>query len=158
MKWLKRVLFILSALLVGIQFVRPSRVNPAVDESHTLYATEQVPSDVRAILDRSCVDCHSSQTVWPWYSEIAPVSWLLVDHVKEGRRELNFSEWATFKPKRKARKLKEICDQVREKEMPITQYTLIHPSAKLSEAERTRLCQWAEMMSASVPREVPRSE
>ena len=152
MKWLKRVLFILTAVLIGIQFVRPSRVNPPVDETHTLYATEQVPADVRVILDRSCVDCHSSKTVWPWYSQIAPVSWLLADHVKEGRRELNFSEWSTFKPKRKARKLKEICDQVKEKEMPITQYTLIHPTAKLSDAERARLCEWTGMMSASVPR------
>jgi hypothetical protein len=146
MKWWKRVLFILTAVFIGIQFVRPPRVNPLVVESQTLYANAQVPADVHAILDRSCSDCHSNKTVWPWYSQIAPVSWLLADDVKKGRKEMNLSEWGTYKPKRKTRKLGEVCDQVKDKEMPLTEYTLLHPSAKLSDADRARLCAWTEML------------
>jgi len=145
MKWGKRLLFVLSAIFAGIQFVRPPLVNPPVDEGLSLYASTPVPADVRGILDRSCSDCHSNKTVWPWYSHVAPASWLLVDDVTKGRKELNFSVWCTYKPKRKAHKLEEICEQLKEKEMPLKKYTFMHPSAKLSDADRARLCEWAEL-------------
>jgi hypothetical protein len=149
MKWWKRLLFVLSAIFAGIQFVRPPLVNPPVDEGLSLYASTPVPADVRGILDRSCVDCHSNRTVWPWYSHVAPASWLLADDVTEGRKELNFSVWCTYKPKRKAHKLEEICEQVKEKEMPLEKYTFVHPSAKLSDSDRARLCEWAELTRRS---------
>jgi hypothetical protein len=153
MKWFKPLLFVLSAVFIGIQFVRPPHTNPPVDESQTIYATNQVPADVHQILERSCADCHSSKTVWPWYGNVAPVSWLLAKDIREGRRELNISDWQTFKPKRKAHKLKEICEQVRDKKMPLPVYTVMHPSAKLSDEDRTRLCQWAEAFAATFPKQ-----
>src|SRR5262245_37880394 len=109
MKW---VLLALVLLLVIAQFIQPSIATARVDETKTLYHVESVPPNVRAILHRSCDDCHSNRTLWPWYSRISPVSWWLAKHVRQGRRELNFDDWADFKPRRKARKLEETCEQV----------------------------------------------
>jgi hypothetical protein len=82
--------------------------------------------------------------VWPWYSNIAPVSWLIVHDVNEGRRELNFSQWGTYTPQRRDRKLTQICKEVREGEMPGTMYPALHPNAKLSSSDVQALCDWTE--------------
>lgn len=140
----------LAVLFVLAQAVRPAMTNPPVDESRTMQATMRVPAEVGAVLERSCNDCHSSKTDWPWYSKVTPVNWYLANHVREGRRELSFSEWGTYSPKKAARKLQEICEQVEHGEMPIKSYLLIHPSAKLSDAERKLLCDWANQAKASV--------
>lgn len=142
-KILKWTVITLALLFVAIQFIRPSRVNPPVDESKTLQATAQVPQEVGAILERSCNDCHSSKTEWPWYSEVAPVSWYLAWHVNEGRRELSFSEWGAYPPRRRVRKLQQVCDEVESGEMPLKSYLPLHPSARLSEADKQVLCHWA---------------
>src|ERR1051325_10620112 len=89
---LKFAALLLILIVVGIQFVRPARTNPAVDESQTIFARTQMTPEVAAILDRSCRDCHSNKTVWPWYTNVAPVSWWLSNHVNEGRHNLNYSE------------------------------------------------------------------
>ena len=157
MKWWKWVLGVLAVVFVAVQFVRPSRTNPPVDASRTIDAATHVPADVHAILERSCFDCHSSETVWPWYSNVAPASWLLVDDVNDGRKELNFSEWGNYKARRKERKLKEICEQLESGEMPLKVYLPLHPRAKLSDADRTRLCAWATALRAEVPTPLPRS-
>ena len=142
-KIVKWVVVIGVIAFIAMQFVRPSRVNPPVDESKTIFATGKVPQDVRAIINRSCIDCHTHTTVWPWYSNIAPMSWLVVEDVEEGREELNFSTWADSTPKRQEHKLEEICEVVEEREMPLKNYLLLHPSAKLSDADRRRLCEWS---------------
>jgi hypothetical protein len=150
MKWVKTGLLAFLVLLVLAQFIRPSMANPPVDERVTLYASEPVPADIRAILDRSCTDCHSNRTAWPWYSSVAPASWLLADHVKDGRKELNFDEWGGYTPRRQARKLQETCEQVKEGEMPIEYYVPLHPSAKLSDADRQALCGWSTAFRARI--------
>ena len=142
-KWLKIVLIAVVAFLVVAQFFRPSLANPPIDPTKTLVATTPVPPNTQQTLDRACYDCHSNRTVWPWYSNVAPVSWLLVDDVKKGRKEVNFSEWAGYTQKRKLRKLKEICDQVKEGDMPLKIYLPMHPKAKLSDADRGAICTWA---------------
>ncbi|HEY0372150.1 MAG TPA: heme-binding domain-containing protein, partial [Thermoanaerobaculia bacterium] len=131
-KVLKIVLIALLLVFATAQFVRPDLTNPPVDPSHELRA----PANVQAILDRSCRDCHSNRTRYPWYAQISPLSWWLKDHITEGRRELNFSEFATYKLRRKGRKLEEICEEVKEGEMPLKSYLPMHPSAKLSDADR----------------------
>src|SRR5438876_6423144 len=93
---LKIITIVAVVLIVGIQFVRPARTNPAVDESQTIFARTQMTPPVAAILDRSCRDCHSNKTVWPWYTNVAPVSWFIVNHVNEARPLLNFSQWGTL--------------------------------------------------------------
>lgn len=133
----------LIVLVVVIQAVRPAKTNPAVDESRTVQAHTNITPEVSAIFERACYDCHSSKTVWPWYSQIAPVSWLLVSDVNEGRKELSFSDWARLDAKRAARKLKEICEQVEKGEMPTSSYVLLHPTAKLSDSDKRLICEWA---------------
>jgi hypothetical protein len=147
-KWLKRALLALLILFVVAQVIRPSMTNPPVDESRTLRATAQIPPETYAIMERACNDCHSNKTEWPWYSQVAPVSWYLSRHVAQGRRELNLSDWARFDNKRATRKLDEICEQVKTGEMPLKSYLLIHPSSKLSDADRQALCNWTEQERA----------
>lgn len=141
---LKIALILLAVIIVGIQFVRPARTNPAVDESQTIFARTQMATEVAAILDRSCRDCHSNKTVWPWYTNVAPVSWWLSDHVNEGRRNLNLSEWGKLPRDRQDRKLRQICDEVQDGVMPLSSYTPMHPQAKLSEPDKKTLCDWTE--------------
>jgi heme-binding protein len=136
-KW---ILLILAIVFVVIQAVRPNLANPPVDPQQ---AIQNVPPNVQSILRRSCYDCHSSETRWPWYSQVAPVSWLLKHDVDEGRQELSFSEFATYSPKKAARKMKAICDEVKGGDMPLWQYRPLHPDAKLSDADKQTLCAWA---------------
>ena len=107
-------------------------------------AEVQAPDDVKAVLHRACWDCHSNQTVWPWYSRVAPVSFLVYRDVVEGRKHLNFSEWDKLNDKRRAHKQKEVGEQVQEGEMPPWFYTPMHPDAKLSDADKALLEKWAE--------------
>ena len=153
-RWGKRILLGLLVALVVAQFVPMARDNPAVDPSQTVYSVQPVPTDVRAVLERSCEDCHSNKTVWPWYSHVAPMSWLVASDVHEGRRELNLSEWGSYPEKKKSRKLQQICEQLRNGEMPDWKYTLIHRSASLSQGDRDGLCAWAESARKSIPAEV----
>jgi hypothetical protein len=148
MKWLKRAVIALAILFLAAQVIRPNMTNPPVDESRTLRAKAQVSPEVYAIMERACNDCHSNKTEWPWYSQITPVSWYLARHVEEGRRELNVSDWARYDNKRAARKLGEICDQVKAGQMPLSSYVALHPSAKLSDADKQKLCEWTEQESA----------
>lgn len=143
-KVLKWVVIVLVVILVAIQLVRPARTNPPVDQSKTLEANLRVTPEVNAIVARSCNDCHSSKTAWPWYSNVAPISWYLARHVNGGRRQLSFSEWGTYPTKKAVRKLDEICEQVEMGEMPLKPYVPLHPAAKLSDADKQILCNWAK--------------
>jgi len=140
MKWTRRILLILAVLLLLAQFVRPDRTNPPVDAAKEL----QTPAHVQQILDRSCRDCHTSRTEWPWYSNVTPVNWYLADHIREGRHELSFSEFQSYSAKKQAKKMEELCEEVEEGEMPLREYTWLHPESKLSEADRQTLCTWAK--------------
>jgi cytochrome c551/c552 len=137
-KWLKRVGIGLILLLIAAQFVPVQRINPVERGEFT------APADVQAILRRACYDCHSNETNWPWYSKIAPVSFLLANDVKEGRREVNFSTWQKYENQRRLRKLKEIAKEVENGDMPPWYYLPLHPDAKLSSAERQTIISWAK--------------
>lgn len=142
-KLLKRSAPVLIAILIAMQFVRPAKTNPPVDASQMIQAHTQMTPEVAAILTRACQDCHSAQTHWPWYSQVAPVSWFVINHVNEGRHHLNFSDWAKYDRKRRLKKLAEIAEEVRERNMPLSSYTLLHSEAKLSEADIGILTNWA---------------
>lgn len=141
-KILKITLVILVLFFIAIQFVRPDFTNPTVIESEKIAAAD-VPPDVEQILRRSCADCHSNETVYPWYSKVTPFNWFLADHIQVGRSELNFSEWNTYTTEKKIRKLDDICEQVESGAMPLPSYLWIHRDAVLSETEALRLCEWA---------------
>src|SRR4051812_847400 len=141
---LKWVAIVLAVVFIGIQFKRPVLSNPAVDQSQTIAAHLQVPSDVSSILERSCRDCHSNQTVWPWYTQLAPVSWWLANHVEQGRKDMNMSEWGKLPTDRQERKLRQMCDEVTDGQMPLSSYLPMHPTARLSEQDKKVLCDWTD--------------
>ncbi|HEX8557903.1 MAG TPA: heme-binding domain-containing protein [Pyrinomonadaceae bacterium] len=147
-KVLKWSAVVFSMLFLGAQAYRPARTNPPVDASKTIGANTRMTPEVAAVFERSCNDCHSSETAWPWYSQVAPASWFLAWHVEEGRRELSFSEWATYSKRKRERKLHEICRQVESGEMPLRSYLPLHPSARLSEEDRRAVCEWARAEEA----------
>ncbi|HYX21437.1 MAG TPA: heme-binding domain-containing protein [Thermoanaerobaculia bacterium] len=137
-KIVMRAVLVLAAALVLVQFVPVDRTNPP------LGGEVPAPPEVRAILKRACYDCHSNETVWPWYGRVAPFDWLMERDVREGRREVNFSTLADAPLKRRQRKWMEIPEQVEKNEMPPWFYTAVHPEARLSDADRTALVQWAQ--------------
>ncbi len=106
---LKIAAVVLFAAFLIAQFFRPNRVNAPTIQAETLEASTQVPEDVNRILARSCADCHTNTTFYPWYSNVTPANFFLAHHVEEGRQELNFSVWNTYEPRRKRRKLDDIC-------------------------------------------------
>jgi hypothetical protein len=151
MRLFKRIILALAVIFVLMQLYRPARTNPPVDQTHTMEKAMAIPPNVQTILSRACNDCHSSKTVWPWYSNVAPISWMLTDHVNEGRAELNFSDWTTFSQKKKRHKLEEICEQVNKKEMPVSSYLWMHHDATLSAEDRNAICDWANAEKAKIP-------
>lgn len=143
-KILKILVIVLFAGFLAIQFVRPDQVNPAIVHAETLEATTQMPENVEQILRRSCSDCHTNATVYPWYSKISPFNWFLAQHIDDGRNQLNFSVWNSYETSRKRRKLDEICEQITVGEMPLPSYLWIHRNAKLSEEDIKTLCDWTD--------------
>jgi hypothetical protein len=134
-RW-KVVRWILLGILVAfvaIQLVPVDRVNPPVE------AEVPAPANVRAGLRRACYDCHSNETVWPWYSRVAPISWLVARDVREGREELNFSTWNRITTQQQVKKMKKSWEEVAEGEMPPWLYLGIHRDATLSAEDRTAL-------------------
>jgi hypothetical protein len=135
-------LVVLAAAFVVIQFVPVDRTNPPVE-------TEvPAPAEVREVLRRSCYDCHSHQTVWPWYSRVAPVSWLVARDVHEGREELNFSTWNRMTTKDQIEAMHESWEAVEKGEMPLWFYLPVHSEARLSEADRSVLRAWSLSMGS----------
>ena len=149
-KALKIFAIVLFVTFVAIQFYRPDRTAPPIVEAETLEASTQVPEAVEQILTRSCNDCHTHKTNYPWYSQIAPASLFLASHVEDGRRHLNFSVWNTYETRRKRRKLDEICEQVTERYMPLPSYLWIHRDAKLSDEDIKILCDWTDKEKAAL--------
>jgi uncharacterized membrane protein len=147
---MKRIIWILLLLFIAVQFIPVNKTNPPVTPAQTLYAAHSVPPNIQSILERSCRDCHSNETVWPWYSHVAPASWLVAHDVKQARKEVNLSLWETYNDKRKKRKLEEMCEQVREGEMPDSKYTLIHRNARLTPEDRAAICAWTDALSKSL--------
>lgn len=136
-------LAVMGVVFLVIQFIPVSgRTNPPVESDIA------APADVDAILRRSCYDCHSHETKWPWYNRIAPGSWLMVRDVKHAREKLNFSTWDRYNAKRRADLLEEMWHEVEEGEMPLWFYVPLHPEAKLSEDDKTKLRDWTRRMSA----------
>ena len=136
-KSLRWPLAALVVLFLGIQVIPVDRANPPA-------GTElRAPDPVMAVLRRACYDCHSHETRWPWYSRVAPMAWLMADHVKEGRGDLNFSEWPAFDFEELGEAGKDIRKQIEKGKMPLRSYLWLHPQARLSEADREILLDWA---------------
>ena len=143
-KLIKRVVIVGAVVFVVIQFIRPTRTNPPIDPARTIEARTQLPPEVGAIFDMACSDCHSYETNWPWYSQVAPVSWLIWDDVQEGRSALNLSDWAQYDSRRASEKLANIAKMVSRGVMPLWQYRLLHPMARLSPDDVKLLVEWTK--------------
>ena len=154
-KILKIALIVIAVAFVIGQFIRPDFTNPPVNASETLWASTAVPDDVHQILARSCNDCHSNETAYPWYAKITPSNWYLANHIAEGRREMNLSVWNTYSAKKKMKKLEEVCEQLEQGEMPLPSYLWLHGDAALSDNDKNVLCSWAkaerERIQSSTP-------
>ena len=130
-KWIIGICF----PVIVIQLMQPGRSNPTVNPAQTIDSKLAVDAAVAATFARSCKDCHSKLTVWPWYSNVALVSWLVVSDVRRGRSDLNLSEWGFYPLEKQQELLKEVCAEVSSKEMPGSVYTIMHPKARLSDAD-----------------------
>jgi hypothetical protein len=155
MRIVKIVLICLAIAFVLIQFVRIDRSNPPVVAENSIEGAINVPADIEQIFGRSCNDCHSNKTVYPWYTQVAPVSWWLRNHIDEGRRELNLNEFATYPARKQDRKLEEMCDQVKQGEMPLPSYLIVHGGAKLSDQDKQTICDWTAAERAKIPKPSP---
>ena len=134
---------------IGIQFVRPERTNPPSAAAASLLA--KTPPEVKALLERSCRDCHSNESRWPWYSYVAPASWLVVGDVNHGREHFNFSEWTSYASDEQDKFLGNMCNLTQRGRMPQWQYLLVHRDAKLSAADVKALCAWSDKMRDTLP-------
>ena len=156
-KIIKSIALLLFAALIVIQFFRLEKNLSAIDgpEANDISKVYPVPQEVASILESSCYDCHSNNTHYPWYANFQPVAWWLADHIKEGKKEINFSEFASYRIGRQYKKLEEIKKEVEEGEMPLQSYTIIHGDAKLSAAQKEILLQWASTTRDSIKANYP---
>ncbi len=135
-------------LLIGIQFIRIDKQNPEITEGNDIISILKPNEKIVSILKTSCYDCHSNEAKYPWYSNLAPVSWVVGNHIEEAREHVSFSEWGNYSTKEKAHKLEECAEEVEEKEMPLFAYELMH--GKLSTEDRELLEEWFKKEEAKV--------
>jgi hypothetical protein len=144
-KIIKWTAVILAIAFVAAQFIRPARTNPTFAATQTIDNIVNVPPDVHATLMRACGDCHSDLTYWPWYAHVEPTKWFVINHVNQGRKHINFSEWVHpgKEPADSIDRLKAMCREVQSGGMPLTSYLIVHWSAKLSADDVKRICDWS---------------
>ena len=152
---MRKFLIILVILFVVIQFIRPAK-----NQSNNVYASDithvyMVPENVSVIFKKSCNDCHSNNTIYPWYAKIQPVGWWLNHHIEEGKEELNLNEFGEYRIARQYKKFDDIADQVKKGDMPLWSYTLIHTSSKLTDAEKQTLINWCEDIRDTIKAKYP---
>lgn len=144
MKVVKKVALALLVVFVALQFYRPEK-NQAQGNHTALFITQTNPSlEVKLVLQESCYDCHSNNTEYPWYNNVAPVSFWLANHVKDGKKHLNFSDWGNYTDKKKDHKLEEIIEMIEAGEMPLKEYTWTHETAKLTKEQQNAVIVWVK--------------
>ena len=147
MKLMKKILLVLLVVIIAVQFIQPARNTNDRVLSTGISKVVLIPKNVDSILKVACYDCHSNHTNYPWYSYVQPVGWILHNHITNGKKQLNFSQFGSYPTRRQQSKLKAIADQVKDAEMPLKSYTFIHKNARLSGAEKTILINWARNAS-----------
>lgn len=141
-KVVKRILLALLAILVVIQFWGIDKTNPPVDAGADIMAMANPPADVAKLVKAACYDCHSHETKYPWYTNVAPVSWWIGHHIEEARGHLNFSTWKAYDAEKKAHKAEECAEKVEKGLMPLKSYTRMHAEARLTDEQREQLITW----------------
>ncbi|WP_188050970.1 heme-binding domain-containing protein [Flavobacterium sp. GP15] len=147
-KIVNKIGFGLLLVFLLIQFYRPPRnlENSSID-TNDLTTIYNVPVNVKTSLSTACYDCHSNTTKYSWYANIQPVSSLLDENIKDGKKELNFNEFGSYSNRKQKSKLDAICKEIKEGEMPLTSYTLIHQDAKLSQQQKNEIIDWITLIA-----------
>lgn len=149
MKILKKLLLVLLLIFIVAQFFGPEKNEGDLVSLNAFYEETNPSDDVKLILKEACLDCHSNVTRYPWYSKITPVNYWMAEHVNNGKRHFNVSNWDTLSVKRKDHKFEELIEMVEDKEMPLESYTWGHPEAKLTDAQIKDLIDWAKQVRQS---------
>ena len=155
MRIVKRILMVVAALLVVLQFIRPGKNSSEANPKYDIINYFHPPMQVEKILHTSCYDCHSNVTRYPWYAEVQPIGWWLTGHIKDAQRELNFSDFGSYKPRRQYRKLEDMNTQVNEGEMPLPSYLIIHTDARLSQEQMDLFVGWVNSMRDTMKANYP---
>jgi hypothetical protein len=151
-KWFFRLLLI---AFIVIQFIRPEKNKAQGMSKNDISTLYPVPQDVQTILKTSCYDCHSNNTVYPWYAEVQPFAWWLNEHIVDGKKDLNFSEFAGYRIRKQYRKLEEINELVEKDAMPLNSYLWIHKDAKLNEQQKQTLAKWVDAVRDTIKANYP---
>lgn len=150
MNILKKILFLLLVMLIAIQFIQPARNTNGQVLSTDISKVVSVPDNVQSILKVACFDCHSNQTNYPWYTYLQPVGWILHNHIVDGKKELNFNDFGSYSKRRQQSKLKAIVSQIKDDQMPLTSYKIMHGDARLSKEEKDLVINWASATKDSI--------
>jgi hypothetical protein len=151
----KAIILVAMAILIVIQFFHPSRNVSNKQSPSDIAAVYGVPSNVETILKKACNDCHSNNTRYPWYANIQPVAWWLKNHIREGKRELNFNEFGSYRISKQYHKLESMIHEVKEGDMPLGSYTIIHTDARLTDDEKKTLNEWAQSIRDTIKLKYP---
>lgn len=149
---MKKVLILIVVILVGIQFITIDKTNPPIDEKKDFINLINPPNNLGTTIKNACYDCHSYNTKYPWYADVAPISWLIKEHVNNGRNHLNFSIWPDYKERKKGTKIEECIDMIKSGEMPMKGYIIFHPEAEITQERKMELLKWFGELSDSLNR------
>jgi len=144
MRLLKKIMIGLLIVFILIQFIQPARNISGQVLPTEISKTVSVPENVKQILRTSCYDCHSNNTIYPWYNYMQPTAWILANHIKNGKKDLNFSEFGSYPMRKQQSKLKDIADQINDGEMPLSSYTFMHRNARLTSGQKNLIIEWAQ--------------
>ncbi len=154
-KILKRTFQVLLVAFIIIQFFRPTKNRSEAVSANDINKKYAVPQDVQTILKTSCYDCHSNNTAYPWYAEVQPVAWWLNGHIKDGKKSLNFDEFASYLIRKQYIRLDDINEQIKKDEMPLSSYLLIHRYARLNDQQKLTITNWANTLRDSIKANYP---
>ncbi len=152
---LKKILLVLLAAFVAIQFIHPKKNTAEGPQPNYIGNVYTVPGDVKSILAKACNDCHSNNTVYPWYAKIQPVDWWLTNHVNDGKKHINYDEYTNKSLRYQYHKMEETIEMIKEGEMPLESYTWVHKDAKLTDEEKAALTGWAETVMKDMESKYP---
>lgn len=150
MSRIKKIGLAILIVLTGIQFMQPARNKSGQVLPTDMASMYKMPDMVQTILKVACYDCHSNNTNYPWYTYVQPVGWMLANHIKNGKKELNFSEFGSYTARRQKSKLKSIASQIKDNEMPLSSYTIMHKNARLTKEQKQLIITWAQQKKDSL--------
>ena len=154
-KIISKILVVLALALIVIQFIRPVKNQSSAASENDISTVYPMPEDVKLILAKACNDCHSNNTIYPWYNNIQPIAWWIQNHVKDGKRHLNFNEFAGYRVARQYKKLEECVELIKEDEMPLESYTWIHRNAVLTKNEKNKVMDWCDTIRSIIKSKYP---